>query len=719
LSKNEQKDNEISFCEVIVNFDFNDIKILKQKIALDNVVFFTNDPNTLEKILGLGYNITNIMDHLGLYNEKVDLVNDESIKKLQLLNEFMKNGILTEYNLVDDLGFFHLQRLIFLERVRKILQDNKNVIFLFNNFSFHYFAILDIAYELGYQKKFGVASFSKSNLKTLNFDETRTNKIDLIRKNLATAEKISDDKEVDSFAARMPEIRIGEKKPKYAFFLINNETDFYLKPVYPILKKFDEFETDYIIFTFDSRTKFQLSERGFNSHDLSDYIDDLSISSYKIKKVRYDEMLHLLKRKTRYDRKLHLLKRKSLKLKRRILYLYFFRLQYYGIIRWLVTRPIIKPKLLKMANMIEDDFSIDIPEKEMKIIVDHINEAKSLKTNEHVLKSYLKYFDDDYLVNNVGKILAINTIVDKIFSKFNFKSVFVAVDASPANNVVCNLANKYKIPSYSIPQIFIRINKIPVVLPLASRILIAGSRIKDELLRFGMNEDRVLITGSPRYDLEQNSESSRGFFNKMKQVFHKKIIKTSTKLIIVAMSRWSENDEKWISELIHFCNENNIDILIKIHPMYLSPINYKVSQEKIKKISKICLGLKYNMSYDVNLAELWPVTDILITEHSIVGVEAAFRGVPIIVADMNSEEKVEESMEFEREGIALHATSMGELSDCIKKIFYDKKTKEKLQNAIKKFCYEYNYLNDGKAAERIYGLMTKNNELLNPEKETS
>ncbi len=171
------------------------------------------------------------------------------------------------------------------------------------------------------------------------------------------------------------------------------------------------------------------------------------------------------------------------------------------------------------------------------------------------------------------------------------------------------------------------------------------------------------------------------------------------------MSRWHESDDKWMSQLIHFCNNNSLDILIKIHPMYKFSTNYEFSQEMVKKISRNCSNLNYTISYDADLALLLSKAELIITEYSIVAIEAAFSEVPIIIVDFNEEKDSEYSKAYREEGIALYSTTIEQLCGNIEKILHDVETKTGLLEAIRRFNYEFNHLNDGSATQRVVDLL--------------
>lgn len=117
--------------------------------------------------------------------------------------------------------------------------------------------------------------------------------------------------------------------------------------------------------------------------------------------------------------------------------------------------------------------------------------------------------------------------------------------------------------------------------------------------------------------------------------------------------------------------------------------------------------MKFTISYDKDLTEILPITSVLITEYSIVAVEAAFNEIPVIVANFFRGKDDEYSIAYKNEGIAIHVSNITELCNCMEKILNDKDTKSKLENAINKFNHDYNYLHDGNSAKRICKILTE------------
>jgi CDP-glycerol glycerophosphotransferase (TagB/SpsB family) len=127
----------------------------------------------------------------------------------------------------------------------------------------------------------------------------------------------------------------------------------------------------------------------------------------------------------------------------------------------------------------------------------------------------------------------------------------------------------------------------------------------------------------------------------------------------------------------------------------------------IQKIREKCTGLKYEIKIDADLHTLLSQASVLITEFSWMGFEGSLFDVPLIVTNFQGKNYSDYALLYHKEGIALYATTLTELFDCLNKILNDDQTQEKLREARKKLNYDFNYLNDGKAAERVFKILTK------------
>ena len=314
-----------------------------------------------------------------------------------------------------------------------------------------------------------------------------------------------------------------------------------------------------------------------------------------------------------------------------------------------------------------------------------------------VLSSFMKYFKNDRTIRDLTDILGAIEILIMIFENYSFKSIIVGKDGYLFNDLVCNVAKTYGISTYSIPPGMTEYAPLYGELYSAEKLLLSGTRLQQELTTLGVDPNRLIITGNPRYDYISNKQTEN--FNSNK------------KMIIIANSRMHKNDHEWMIELIHFCNKMNLEILIKLHPRYDSIPNEKeIMEKKIKEIKKNCSGLRYEISYDADLTKIFLHTNILITEFSLTGVEASLNSLPVIVQNIDNVNFYDHSLRFHDEKIALYAKTIEELFECIKKILFDETRKQtinlELEEGRKKFNHEFNYLNDGNASSRIYDILT-------------
>lgn len=623
------------FVEVITEFKVEHFDIIKQKIPLENVLLITTDLTIQEKAEQQGYNVMWFDEYFGYSNSKIYSLYEKAIKNMTTLKKVLDEVKYKNTSLVDGLKFQILFNFVFLEEIKSIFEEKKNVIFLLPNTEYYFFSIIHIAKEIGYQTKFGISNVVESDLISLKFDETKASDsrflyydTRFLYEKLEDQESpdATDEKYVKEISDILSKIEFSEAiEPKTGFFLNNNEADFYLKPVYPVLEKFIDEKTEFIIFTTYPRATEQISERGYKSYDLSEHINKLF------------------------------------------------------------------PIMLK---------------RNYEIILDFIDKAKLCSNDNLILKSYLKCLKNDAISRALTRILSLISIIDHIFKKFKFKSVVVGLDGTPDNDLVCSVARNYNITTYSIMPTMLTENHNPIfgVVFNADKLLLPGTKFKEELEELDVDGKRLVVTGSPRYDYINNkSQNDKPELKNLK-------LTAKNGLIIVAMSRWHKNDEEWLSDLIHFCDKKNFDILIKPHPMYQS-IHKEISNMKIEKISEKCKGLRYYILYDIELREILPYASILITEHSTVGIEASLNNVPIIVVNIQNEDyfKQDFTMKYNEEKIALYATTVPDLFDCIIRISdmpYKIVTMKTLQNEREKFNYKINYLNDGKSSDRIFHILT-------------
>jgi len=289
-----------------------------------------------------------------------------------------------------------------------------------------------------------------------------------------------------------------------------------------------------------------------------------------------------------------------------------------------------------------------------------------------------------------------NIILNFLFKNSNFSSVLVAIDPSVDMDLVCAVAEKFQVKTFSIPS-------TPIISSLsffadmfnAEKIFVEGEMTKKEIDNY-LHKDRSMIVGNPRYDYT--------FSRKQKN-------KKKSKTIIISMSRWHTNDEKWISDIIHFCNKNHFEIILKPHPVYHKAFR-SIHEEKISDIRKKCSRLKYKILENTD-SKVIANADLIITERSTIGIEASLNNIPLLLIKVDNRNEDPLGYNFVNEKVAVQVSDSKELQVQIKKMLFDNSLQQKLEKYRKKFNYKINYLNDGKASDRIHDIMTNRNSRIN------
>ena len=284
-------------------------------------------------------------------------------------------------------------------------------------------------------------------------------------------------------------------------------------------------------------------------------------------------------------------------------------------------------------------------------------------------------------------------IVEFILSKLNPKSIYAGLDGEILENSAINLAKRDGISNFSMLPSLTNPNPIVKEWFHAEKIFLPGKLSFDMLKKLGYDENRLVIIGHPKYDFLKkiSSEESR---KKLKKEFN---FDQKKKLVTIAMSQWNENDDKWMSDFIKFCNDNNFEIIIKIHPMY-KVTNNELSTNKIELIKKLCARNKFWITYDFDIYSLLSASDLVITDFSNVGIEAKLLGKPVIAANFSS--PAWDYLQLEETGAAIMVKNTEELEKISKKIL--EKGLEYNQKEIEAIVNNYNFKNDGNASERIF-----------------
>jgi len=335
----------------------------------------------------------------------------------------------------------------------------------------------------------------------------------------------------------------------------------------------------------------------------------------------------------------------------------------------------------------------EIPPLELKLVLDFFNKVKNTSWENPLLRSYSKYMLDNRKILQLSLTLLKINFFDHFFKKLNLKSIVISSSSTPDFDLICKIAKKNNTHTFQIPTPRLTYDLRHTFFFCASTICVSGPKIEQNLISQGIDKNRIKIIGEPIYDYISNLTKKKNQIKTQNQ----------NKLIVVATSRWKNSDHEWISQLIHYCNQNHYDILIKPHPAYRVSLDWKAQNDhQADKITKKCKGLEFKISAEGEFHDIILQTELIITDGGTTGIEATLADIPLIISTIERKGlEWSSGQSFMDEGIALHATNIKELLENIEKIMNDKDTQNLLHESRQKFQSNFNYLNDGKAADRF------------------
>lgn len=609
-----------------------------------NSQIITNSKEVIESISKKGFS-TQLFDELSSAQGKIGQENwNESKNYMSKYRDVLQQ---LEYENVDFLKGFeysYLQQLLFIVKAKKFLQLEKDVIFLFDGYYSIYQGISKLAFEMGYESKFGFlresgiqyqgSSSDKEFNEISKFWNLRTKKYiyekyfqKMSISNFLLAIKLlnqvlslkihdfrkkyrkSDSNELEKILG-MIDNKFSKMEEKYSskciFFTTTTRSDLYIKPWAPVLQMFEKMNIPYSLVTGD-----------------------------------------------------------------------------------VVTGLVFETEKRKFVSVFKE---IKILTEEIKSNEWGISTLKFLKENAN--EFYHPILD---LFHQICRSIAMSVITNHILSKMTLiKSVVAVADYEMLEIMAIESCKKYQISTFAINYMTFEPEPAFADWFHADKIFISGKFHQETLSKLGYDSKRFIMTGNPNYDYLKKidkTECRRKVSNKYK-------FDSQRKIIVIGMSLWRENDEKWISQLIKFANKKNFEIIVKLHPRY-KVTNQKLSEQKIKIISENCKSLNYIFTHDMDISFLLAASDLVITDYSSIGSDAIILGKPMIVVNFENE-SMEGQHKYHDYGAAVYVhNNYNMLEETILDIFEKGKYLKDLEEGRKKFIELHNFYNDGKSTERI------------------
>lgn len=360
----------------------------------------------------------------------------------------------------------------------------------------------------------------------------------------------------------------------------------------------------------------------------------------------------------------------------------------------LTTRQFLRNQKIKFVDLFDDVYLMHEAVRRSVEFEKICKSIEEISTGDEFVLNITRL--SAFIKTRIIHVISIAIILEHILAKYTPKSMCIGIDGSTLANIGAVLAHKKKISTLSIEPGILNEKLERKNTYKADKICIYGKQGESVLINLGYQKERIFVTGNPRYDQikEDNSE-------KIIDILHKEYgIKKDAKKILIAMSRWHHGDAAWMSKMINALNNTNNEIILKIHPIYMTQ-NTDLSDKMLAEIKEKTKG-KFHIIFDINSSQLLSAVNLVITDYSNVGVEAMLRNIPVITVNFANED-TRFMQKFHETKSAMLANTVEELIKITEDIITGKYKRDS-QNTVSDL---FNYKNDGNATDRTYQLLVQ------------
>ena len=290
-------------------------------------------------------------------------------------------------------------------------------------------------------------------------------------------------------------------------------------------------------------------------------------------------------------------------------------------------------------------------------------------------------------------------MLDEAFDAYKPRSVLAMPHASPGPAHAIDIARARGVTSVTMPAVTVDSNRRSIPINWKTDIIASyGTQCSSAFIETGHNKETLILTGNASLDtlVRREVEATED------EVYSRLGIDKKMKIVLVATSRIDAREDIWLNEMHDYCEgRGDAIVVIKSHPSF-DPSTYS----KVRK-GKHCVVLD-----DIPIYSLIFSSSVVVTDYSTTGAEAALVDKPVIVVNLLGKEFP--SNNYDQLGVALLIDDLSKVVPALDSILDDdEKVRAKMKRARVQFAKDYNFKNDGQAADRIADI------LLNPDQYSS
>jgi len=232
--------------------------------------------------------------------------------------------------------------------------------------------------------------------------------------------------------------------------------------------------------------------------------------------------------------------------------------------------------------------------------------------------------------------------------------------------------------------------------PIPNKTAVYGDLFKRTLIdKGGYPPDSVVVTGQPSYDFLYNTRENGA----KERICHQLDIDPSKQIVVLATQThrgFSDCQNRLLLEIVFDAMRElpQSKLVVKLHPAEKPALHRRVASEK-GLVDEIVIVK------DVDLFDLLQSSEVLVTAHSTVALEAMLFGKPVITINVTGAPDV---MPYAASGAAVSVREAAQLVGAIRAVLTDEDVRRRLAESRESFLADCLRPVDGKAARRVVDL---------------
>ena len=263
--------------------------------------------------------------------------------------------------------------------------------------------------------------------------------------------------------------------------------------------------------------------------------------------------------------------------------------------------------------------------------------------------------------------------------------------------LIAKIMEKYRIPTLSIQTTVLQ-NTVATEDLCYTKYAAMGEYFKQELLKSGMKEAQIEVTGAVQYDSlgKLDAEQKKKIYIELNLDPKKKVITFVSSQSIGTIT--TKEKLEIVRKLIDICMNypNSYQLLVKLHP---GEVNAKDSFISFLSAMELKGKCKVVANYDLN--NLLDITGLIVTHFSTLIIPSVIQNIPVLVLNLSN---AKDGIFFSEYGGVIVIRNIEELTPAISNVFSNKLIQDKLMAERETFVRMFAYKNDSQSGDRVCNL---------------